>query len=90
MAITCAEGPVLEVINNIKADEEWPVLRDEIRWCFSENKTPVHAAALLDEFWKHQLLLLPVTHSGVSSTLQVSGRNCKLLVYLEVRDRIVD
>ena len=36
------------------------------------------------------LLLLPVTHSSVGSTLQVSGRNCKLLVYLEVRDRIVD
>ena len=31
VAITCAEGPVLEVINSVKADEEWPVLRDEIR-----------------------------------------------------------
>ena len=40
--------------------------------------------------WKHQLLLLPVTHSGGGSTLQVSGRSYKLLVYLEVRDRIVD
>ena len=26
------------------------MLRDEIRRCFSENETPVHAAALLDEF----------------------------------------
>ena len=50
VAITCAKGPVLEVINSVKADEEWPILRDEIRRCFSENKTPVHAAALLDEF----------------------------------------
>ena len=50
VAITCAEGPVLEVINSVKSDEEWPVLRDEIRHCFSENKTLVHAAALLDEF----------------------------------------
>ena len=50
VTITCAEGPVLEVINSIKVDEEWPVLRDEIRRCFSENKTPVHAAALPDEF----------------------------------------
>ena len=50
VAITCAEGPVLEVMNSVKSDEEWPVLRDEIRRCFSENKTPVHAAALLDEF----------------------------------------
>ena len=50
MAITCAEGPVLEVINSVKEDEDWPVLKDEIRRCFSENKTPVHAAALLDGF----------------------------------------
>ena len=50
VAITCAKGPVLEVINSVKVDEEWPILRDEIRRCFSENKTPVHAAALLDEF----------------------------------------
>ena len=26
VAITCVEGPVLEVINSIKANEEWPVL----------------------------------------------------------------
>ena len=50
VAITCAEGPVLEVINSVKEDEDWPVLKDEIRRCFSENKTPVHAAALLDDF----------------------------------------
>ena len=31
VAITCAEGPVLEAINSVKADEEWPVLWDEIR-----------------------------------------------------------
>ena len=34
VSITCAEGRVLEVINSVKADEEWPVLRDEIRRCF--------------------------------------------------------
>ena len=50
VAITCAEGPVLEVINSMQEDEEWPVLRDEIRRCFSDNKTPVHAAALLEDF----------------------------------------
>ena len=33
---------------------------------------------------------LLATHSGVGSTFQVSGWNSKLLVYLEVRDRIVD
>ena len=36
--------------------------------------------------WKHQLLLLPVTHSGVGSTsVLVSGWNSKLLAHLEVR-----
>ena len=50
VAITYAEGPVLEVINSVKEDEDWPVLKDEIRRCFSQNKTPVHVAALLDEF----------------------------------------
>ena len=33
---------------------------------------------------------LLATHTGIGSTLQVSGRNTKLLVYLEVMDRIVD
>ena len=50
IVITCAEGPVLEVINSMQEDEEWPVLRDEIRRCFSDNKTPFHAAALLEDF----------------------------------------
>ena len=50
VAITCAEGPVLEVINSMQEDEEWPVLRGNIRGCFSDNKTPVHAAALLEDF----------------------------------------
>ena len=27
MAITCREGPVLEVINSVKEDEDWPVLK---------------------------------------------------------------
>ena len=50
VAITCVEGLVLEVINSMQEDEEWPMLRDEIRRCFSDNKTPVHAAALLEDF----------------------------------------
>ena len=50
VAITCAEGPVLEVINSMQEDKKWPILKDEIRRCFSDNKTPVHAAALLEDF----------------------------------------
>ena len=42
--------------------------------------------------WKHLFFFLLVTRSGVGSTFQVLvfGWNSKLLVYLEVRDRIVD
>ena len=50
VAIMCVEGLVLEVINSMQEDEEWPMLRDKIRRCFSDNKTPVHAAALLKDF----------------------------------------
>ena len=50
VAITCAEGPVLEVINSVEEDADWPEIKEEIRRCFSENKTRVHAAAMLEDF----------------------------------------
>ena len=39
----------------MQEDEEWPVLRDEIRRCFSDNKTPVHAVSLQEHFPVHGL-----------------------------------
>ena len=34
----------------MQEDEDWPVLRDEIRRYFSDNKMPGHAATLLEDF----------------------------------------
>ena len=45
-------GPVLEVLNSINEDEDWATHRDELRRCFSTNKTRVHAADLLSNFRK--------------------------------------
>ena len=53
VAICSSTGPVLEVLNSIEDKEDWATHRDELRCCFSTNKTRVHAADLLSNFW-HQ------------------------------------
>ena len=53
VAICSSTGPVLEVLNSIEDKEDWATHRDELRPCFSTNKTRVHAADLLSNFW-HQ------------------------------------
>ena len=50
VAICSCPGPVLEVIRSIDPTEPWSVHRDELRRCFSPNKTQVHAANLLNNF----------------------------------------
>ena len=50
--ICSSTGPVLEVLNSINEDEDWATHRDELRRCFSTNKTRVHAADLLSNFRK--------------------------------------
>ena len=50
VAICSCAGPVLEVISSIDPTEPWSVHRDELRRCFSLNKTRVHAANLLNNF----------------------------------------
>ena len=50
VAICSCAGPVLEVISSIDPTEPWSVHRDELRRCFSPNKTRVHAANLLNSF----------------------------------------
>ena len=52
VAICSSVGPVLEVLNSIDDREDWATHRDELRRCFSTNKTRVHAADLLSNFWK--------------------------------------
>ena len=53
VAICSSTGPVLEVLNSIEDKEDSATHRDELRCCFSTNKTRVHAADLLSNFW-HQ------------------------------------
>ena len=50
VAICSCTGPVLEVISSIDPIEPWSVHQDELRRCFSPNKTRVHAANLLNNF----------------------------------------
>ena len=50
VAICSCAGPVLEVISSIDEYEPWSIHRDELRRCFSPNKTRVHAANLLNNF----------------------------------------
>ena len=39
VAICSSTGPVLEVLNSIEDKEDWATHRDELRCCFSTNKT---------------------------------------------------
>ena len=66
VAICSCTGPVLEVITSIDEIEPWSVHRDELRRCFSPNKTRVHAANLLNSFRpQHATENLRVLHSSV-------------------------
>ena len=50
VAICSCAGPVLEVISSIDPTEPWSIHRNELRRCFSPNKTRVHATNLLNSF----------------------------------------
>ena len=50
----CTRGPVLEVLQSMDPKLGWSKHRDELRHCFSPNKTSVHAAALLIQFRKQE------------------------------------
>ena len=52
VAICSSTGPVLEVLNGIEDKEDWATHRDELQHCISTNKTRVHAADLLSNFWR--------------------------------------
>ena len=52
VAICSSTGPVLEELNSIEDKEDWATHRDELWHCFSTNKTRVHAADLLSNFWR--------------------------------------
>ena len=47
VAMCCASGPVLEVLQSMDPGLGWSKIRDKLRRCFSPNRTRAHAAALL-------------------------------------------
>ena len=52
VAMCCASRPVLEVLQSIDPSLGWSKICDELRRCFSPNRTSAHAAALLITFHK--------------------------------------
>ena len=52
VAMCCASGPVLEVLQSMDPGLGWSKIHDELRRCFSPNRTSAHAAALLIAFCK--------------------------------------
>ncbi|MCG8622331.1 MAG: hypothetical protein MJE68_10105, partial [Proteobacteria bacterium] len=49
-AITLSSGAVTKVIKSMNKNEPWSVIKAELKRCFSENKTKVHAATLFNRF----------------------------------------
>ena len=52
VAMCCASGPVLEVLQSMDPILGWSKISDELQRCFSPNRTSAHAAALLIAFRK--------------------------------------
>ena len=52
VAMCCTSRPVLEVLQSMDPGLGWSKIRDELRRCFSPNRTGAHAAALLIAFRK--------------------------------------
>ena len=52
VAMCCASGPVLEVLQSMDPSLGWSKIHNELQRCFSPNRTSAHAAALLIAFRK--------------------------------------
>ena len=52
VAMCCASGPVLEVLQSMDPGLGWSKIHDELWRCFSPNRTSAHATALLIAFHK--------------------------------------
>ena len=52
VAMCCTSRPVLEVLQSMDPILGWSKIHNELRRCFSPNKTIAHAAALLIAFHK--------------------------------------
>ena len=49
-AIALSAGAVTKVIKNMNKTEPWSVIKAELKRCFSENKTKVHAYTMFNNF----------------------------------------
>ena len=52
VAMCCSSGSVLEVLQSMDPSLGWSKIHDELRRCFSPNRTSAHAVALLITFRK--------------------------------------
>ena len=50
VAMCCTSGPVLEVLQSMDPSLGWSKIRDELRRCFSPNRTSTHSSGLADHF----------------------------------------
>ena len=53
-AIALSSGAVTKVIKSMKANEKWSVIKAELKRCFSDNKTRVHAATLFNNYRRQE------------------------------------
>ena len=53
-ALGRSSGPVPEVISSIDKNADYAAWKEELRRCFSTNKTRIHAASLLTDFRKQK------------------------------------
>ena len=54
VALAKSIGAVTEVIRSMKPGLTWTEFKNELKRCFSESKSIVHAAAILDSFRKQE------------------------------------
>ena len=50
VALAKSTGAVTEVIRSLKAGLTWTEFKNELKRCFSESKTRVHAAAIFENY----------------------------------------
>ena len=54
VALAKSTGAVTEVIRSMRSGLTWTEFKDELKRCFSESKSIVHAAAIFDSFRKQE------------------------------------
>ena len=80
VAMCCTSGPVLEVLQSMDPGLGWSKICNELRRCFSPNRTSAHTAALLIAFHKQnknknlKIVHIPVHEIACPSYRHVTQR----------------